>query len=114
GLEEEADGDSKDDDKDGEASKQTVKPFRGVRLIMRQDQTHRVILNTVLLPAMQFQIKETLKSTGVLFAALDGPEATPINVHMKVSGANGHVIFIVSFLFLFFARCRFLLSTLDD
>ena len=41
-----------------------------VRLILRQDQTHRVILNTAILPAMKFQEKASLKSVGILFTCL--------------------------------------------
>lgn len=58
------------------------------RLIMRQDQTHRVILNTPILPVMKFQEKSTLKSasaTSILFTAFDGPEAKPISVTIRVS-----------------------------
>ncbi|KAK5628035.1 hypothetical protein RRF57_003752 [Xylaria bambusicola] len=34
-----------------------------VRLVMRQDSTHRVILNTAIIPAMKFQEKSSLKAT---------------------------------------------------
>ncbi|OAQ86574.1 DEAD/DEAH box helicase [Purpureocillium lilacinum] len=50
-----------------------------VRLLMRQDQTHRVILNTAIVPAMQFQEKASLKSVGILFTAFEGPEAKPMS-----------------------------------
>lgn len=56
-----------------------------VRLIMRQDQTHRVILNTALLPAMTFTEKSSLKSVGVMFHAFEGATATPVAVTMRVS-----------------------------
>ncbi|KAL7628961.1 hypothetical protein AAE478_000479 [Parahypoxylon ruwenzoriense] len=48
-----------------------------VRLVMRQDSTHRVILNTAVIPAMQFQEKSTVKATYVLFTAIEdeGAEA---------------------------------------
>lgn len=59
-----------------------------VRLLMRQDQTHRVILNTAIVPAMQFQEKASLKSVGILFTAFEGPEAKPVSVTMKMSAAN--------------------------
>jgi len=55
-----------------------------VRLIMRQDHTHRVLLNTAILPAMAFEEKATLKSVGVLFTAFEGDEAKPVSVHLKV------------------------------
>lgn len=54
------------------------------RLILRQDQTHRVILNTAILPAMTFQEKATLNSVGVLFTALEGSDAKPVSTTMRV------------------------------
>lgn len=54
------------------------------RLILRQDQTHRVILNTAILPAMEFQEKASLKSVGILFTALEGTEAKPVSITMRV------------------------------
>ncbi|RDA91030.1 hypothetical protein CP533_2537 [Ophiocordyceps camponoti-saundersi (nom. inval.)] len=61
------------------------------RLIMRQDQTHRVILNTVIMPTMQFQQKATLKSVGVLFTAFEGEEVKPVSITMRMSAANAKV-----------------------
>ncbi|KOS21524.1 E3 SUMO-protein ligase RanBP2 [Escovopsis weberi] len=55
-----------------------------VRLIMRQDQTHRIILNTAVLPTMAFQEKASLKSVGILFTAFEGEDAKPVSVTMKV------------------------------
>lgn len=57
------------------------------RLIMRQDQTHRVILNTALVPAMKFQEKASLKSVSILFTAFEGAQATPVSITMRVSDA---------------------------
>ncbi|CAJ2512288.1 Uu.00g053030.m01.CDS01 [Anthostomella pinea] len=57
-----------------------------VRLIMRQDSTHRVILNTVLIPAMKFQEKSTVKATCVLFTAIEDGGA--VSIQMKMSPAN--------------------------
>ncbi|KAL2200381.1 hypothetical protein P885DRAFT_66077 [Corynascus similis CBS 632.67] len=54
-----------------------------VRLIMRQDHTLRVILNTVLLPAMKFQVTNRLKTSTVLFTAFEGGQAR--QVQMKSS-----------------------------
>lgn len=54
------------------------------RLLMRQDQTHRVILNTVIVPAMKFQEKASLKSVGILFTAFEGATSQPVSVTMKV------------------------------
>lgn len=53
-----------------------------VRLIMRQDHTLRVILNTVIQPAMTFQVTHKLKSATILFTAFEGGEAK--QVQMKV------------------------------
>lgn len=61
---------------------------RMARLIMRQDQTHRVILNTAIVPAMKFQEKTSLKSVGILFTAFEGEEAKPVSVTMRMSAAN--------------------------
>ena len=61
--------------------------FKGARLIMRQDQTHRLLLNTVLLPAMKFQEKASLKAVNVLFTAFDASDegdARAFSVNMKV------------------------------
>ncbi|KAK4226333.1 hypothetical protein QBC38DRAFT_537224 [Podospora fimiseda] len=55
---------------------------KNVRLIMRQDHTLRVILNTVVLPGMKFQVTHKLKSATVLFTAFDGND--PIQVQMKL------------------------------
>lgn len=69
------------------------------RLVMRQDQTHRVILNTPILPIMKFQEKSTLKSasaTSILFTAFDGPEAKPTTVTIRVSYYPEHSFFITT------------------
>ncbi|KAG6027140.1 hypothetical protein E4U41_001043 [Claviceps citrina] len=58
------------------------------RLILRQDQTHRVILNTAILPAMEFQEKTSLKSVGILFTALEGNDAKPVSITIRMSAAN--------------------------
>ncbi|KAI0175802.1 hypothetical protein GGR52DRAFT_330753 [Hypoxylon sp. FL1284] len=57
-----------------------------VRLIMRQDSTHRVILNTALIPAMQFQEKSTVKATCVLFTAIEDEGA--VSIQLKMNAAN--------------------------
>ncbi|KAH9888177.1 hypothetical protein F4778DRAFT_410466 [Xylariomycetidae sp. FL2044] len=57
-----------------------------VRLVMRQDSTHRVILNTVVIPAMNFQEKATMKTTGVLFTAIEDDGA--VSMQLKMNGAN--------------------------
>lgn len=64
-----------------------------VRLIMRQDHTLRVILNTVILPAMTFQVTHKLKSATVLFTAFEGGEAR--QVQMKVGFASALVLLLL-------------------
>lgn len=54
-----------------------------VRLIMRQDSTHRVILNTSVYPAMHFEEKQTTKAVCVLFTAI-GEGAEPVPMQIKV------------------------------
>lgn len=58
------------------------------RLILRQDQTHRVILNTAILPAMEFQEKASLKSVGILFTAFEGVETKPVSITMRVRSSS--------------------------
>ncbi|KAK3991320.1 nucleoporin NUP56 [Cladorrhinum sp. PSN332] len=64
---------------------------KNVRLIMRQDHTLRVILNTVVLPAMKFQVTHKLKSATILFTAFDGNDH--IQVQMKMSQVNANSFF---------------------
>ncbi|KJZ78100.1 hypothetical protein HIM_02737 [Hirsutella minnesotensis 3608] len=66
-----------------EESGKDPKGHKVARLILRQDQTHRVILNTVIMPAMLFQEKTSLKSVGILFTAFEGEDAKPVSVTMK-------------------------------
>ena len=62
-----------------------------VRLVMRQENTHRVILNTVVLKAMEFKPKPSTTSAQVLFTAFEGEvEAKPINMILKVSSLTEH------------------------
>jgi len=69
-----------DDAEAGGASKAKV-----VRLIMRQDSTHRVILNTAVHASTVFQDRQTLKSASILLTAIEGAPAKPVNIQMKVS-----------------------------
>ncbi|KAI0843230.1 hypothetical protein F5Y06DRAFT_257235 [Hypoxylon sp. FL0890] len=57
-----------------------------VRLIMRQDSTHRVILNTAIIPAMEFKQKPTIKATCVLFTAIEDGGA--VSIQLKMNEAN--------------------------
>ncbi|KAL2267488.1 hypothetical protein VTJ83DRAFT_4765 [Remersonia thermophila] len=59
-----------------------------VRLIMRQDHTLRVILNTVLLPAMKFQVMNRLKASTVLFTAFEEGSAKQVQVKLSEANAN--------------------------
>lgn len=57
-----------------------------VRLILRQDHTLRVILNTAIVPAMTFTLNPKLKAAYVLFTAFE--DGQPKQVQMKLSEAN--------------------------
>ncbi|EGY13698.1 Nucleoporin NUP56 like protein [Verticillium longisporum] len=59
-----------------------------VRLVMRQDSTHRILLNTIVFPALDFQEKASLKAVGVCFTAFEGEDAKPVTVQAKMSIAN--------------------------
>ncbi|KAF7885289.1 uncharacterized protein EAF01_011354 [Botrytis porri] len=60
-----------------------------VRLVMRQENTHRVILNTVVLKAMEFKPKPSTTSAQVLFTAFEGEtEAKPVNMILKMNENN--------------------------
>lgn len=56
------------------------------RLIMRQENTHRVILNTVIVRAMVFSDKQPASSSAqILFTAFEGEkEPKPVNILLKV------------------------------
>ena len=54
-----------------------------VRLVMRQDHTLRVILNSPISPAIKFQLNQKLKAAFVLFTAFEGNEVK--QVQMKAS-----------------------------
>ncbi|KAK4112146.1 PH domain-like protein [Canariomyces notabilis] len=75
-----------DDNNGDEEAEEGHAGRKHVRLIMRQDHTLRVILNTVILPAMKFQLTNRLKAATVLFTAFEGGEAR--QVQMKLSEAN--------------------------
>ncbi|KAM0137359.1 hypothetical protein ACHAP3_004166 [Botrytis cinerea] len=65
---------------------------KSVRLVMRQENTHRVILNTVVLKAMEFKPKPSTTSAQVLFTAFEGEtEAKPVNMILKVGTLFAHV-----------------------
>ena len=60
------------------------------RLIMRQENTHRVILNTILVRAMEFKDKPSTTGAQILFTAFEGDkEPKPINMLLKVSHPLG-------------------------
>lgn len=80
---------------DDEESKDGSKGRKSVRLIMRQDHTLRVILNTVILPSTDFILTTKLKSSFVLFMAFEGTEVKQIQ--MKVSPDNSGVTMMAMF-----------------
>jgi len=59
---------------------------RVARLIMRQENTHRVVLNTVIVSAMEFKPKPAASAAQILFTAFEGEkDPKPINMLLKVS-----------------------------
>ncbi|KAH6673780.1 hypothetical protein B0J14DRAFT_591584 [Halenospora varia] len=56
------------------------------RLIMRQENTHRVILNTIIVRAMEFSDKPSTSTAQILFTGFEGEK--PINMLLKLSEAN--------------------------
>ena len=55
------------------------------RLIMRQESTHRVVLNTIILRGMEFKDKPSAGQAQILFTAFEGDkEPKPINMLLKV------------------------------
>lgn len=59
-----------------------------VRLVMRQDSTHRVILNTAIIPTMKFQEKSSLKATFLLFTAIEDGGAVSVQIKMNAANAK--------------------------
>jgi len=57
-----------------------------VRLIMRQESTHRVILNSVIVKAMKFEEKPTNSAIHILFTAFE--ETKPVNMLLKMNAMN--------------------------
>lgn len=55
------------------------------RLIMRQENTHRVVLNTIIVRAMEFKDKPSASSAQILFTAFEGEK--PINMLLKVNSS---------------------------
>ncbi|KAI9054913.1 hypothetical protein LZ554_002057 [Drepanopeziza brunnea f. sp. 'monogermtubi'] len=65
---------------------------RVARLIMRQENTHRVVLNTVIVRAMEFKDKASTSAAQIIFTAFEGDkEPTPINMLLKMSEANARI-----------------------
>lgn len=63
------------------------------RLIMRQENTHRVILNTIIVQAMGFQQKpSSATAVQILFTAFEGEkESKPANMLLKLSESNARL-----------------------
>jgi hypothetical protein len=72
---------------------------------MRQENTHRVILNTIILAAMEFQEKPAASSAQLLFTAFEGEkEPKPVNMLLKVGLHKSPPIWV--FLMLTIYRCQ--------
>ncbi|PBP17163.1 dead deah box DNA helicase [Diplocarpon rosae] len=62
---------------------------RVARLIMRQENTHRVVLNTAIVRAMEFKDKPSNSTAQIIFTAFEGDkEPKPVNMLLKMSEAN--------------------------
>ncbi|KHJ33548.1 putative dead deah box dna helicase protein [Erysiphe necator] len=62
---------------------------QAARLIMRQESTHRVILNTFILREMEFEEKSAVSSAQFLFTAFEGEkEVKPVRLLLKMSELN--------------------------
>lgn len=73
-----------DDDEEGGKSNAPA-----ARLIMRQENTHRVILNTVILRALKFEEKPGAAQARIVFTAFE--DGKPVNMLFKVS--SGRIIY---------------------
>lgn len=62
-----------------------------VRLIMRQDHTLRIVINTAVVAGTDFVRREMMKAVGFLFTALEGPDAHPVTLQIKMSVANAEI-----------------------
>jgi hypothetical protein len=82
---------------DGDADDETTSR-KCVRLIMRQDHTFRVILNSVVLPAMEFSLDKKLKAAFVLFTAFDGGQVFHVQMKVRIPSpkAPEHSLTLVS------------------
>lgn len=80
---------SDQDEEDVEAgSTTTAKGPKVVRLIMRQDHTHRVVVNTAVTGATDFVKREMLRAATFTFNAVEGPEAKRAMLQIKMSPPN--------------------------
>jgi hypothetical protein len=56
------------------------------RLIMRQENTHRVVLNTIIVRAMEFRDKPTTTAAQIIFTAFEGEkEPKPVQMLLRAS-----------------------------
>jgi Ran-binding protein 3 len=69
---------SREDDEEEHEGPQPV----AARLVMRQENTHRVILNTVILKAQKFDQKSANSAIQILFTAIENGK--PVNMLLKV------------------------------
>lgn len=69
------------DEKSGDVKEPGNNSFLA-RLVMRQEHTHRVILNSVILKDQHFQEKPTNTAIGITFMAFENGK--PVNMQFKV------------------------------
>ncbi|KLU81439.1 hypothetical protein MAPG_00528 [Magnaporthiopsis poae ATCC 64411] len=80
-------GDDEGDDVEAGGST-AAKGSKVVRLIMRQDHTHRVVVNTAVTAATDFVKREMLRAATFTFSAVEGPQATRVTLQIKMSPPN--------------------------
>lgn len=68
--------------RDEDEGDRTASAPTAARLIMRQENTHRVILNTVILKALKFEEKPSNSAIQILFTAFE--DTKPVNMLLKV------------------------------
>jgi len=59
---------------------------KNARLVMRQDSTHRVILNTTLIPSLIFKEISGLKANRIIFTAYEAEGAVSVQIKVRTEG----------------------------
>jgi Ran-binding protein 3 len=62
---------------------------KNARLVMRQDSTHRVILNTAVIPSLTFKEMSGLKANRIVFTAYEAEGAVSVQIKVCIEGLLG-------------------------